>query len=550
MPMMIDIDCGGKKKEVLGGSLAFEITKQFGFDGSALAIRIGNEVVELDEKIETSCTLEVIDRNTSIGNFIYERGLLFLTINSIKTVLGKSVLVFVEHSIDKGIYIKIEGQKKITESSLANIEKEMRRLVESDLLFERVNILRKDAIKYFSETYRKDKADALKYISNSTVTLYKFNNMLDYFFGEMPYSSKVLKDFELTLIDDKSLVLRFPTIYSKDEIDPYVNHEKMFKTYKNYSTWADVIKIDKVFDLNEEVSSGKISDLICLAETTQNNELFNIASSIEAKKGKIKLVLIAGPSSSGKTTTSKKLSIYLRGLGLKPHPLSVDDYFKERDETPLDENGKPDYESINSIDIELFNKNLTSLLAGEEVLLPEYNFITGKKEFKNRLILQEEDILVVEGLHGLNEKLTSSIKKENKFKIYIAPLTVISLDDHNRIKTTDIRLLRRMIRDNKYRGYNASKTISTWADVRKGEEKYVFPFQDEADVIFNSALIYELGALKTYAEPLLFSVEETDVFYAEAIRLINLLRNVLPISGEDIPYDSILREFIGNSQFR
>ena len=284
-------------------------------------------------------------------------------------------------------------------------------------------------------------------------------------------------------------------------------------------------------------------------ETNQNMRLYRIAEQIKSKE-EIKLVLIAGPSSSGKTTTSKKLAIYLKSMGLKPQPLSVDDYFKERENSPKDKEGKYDFECVEAIDIDLFNDHLKKILNNEEVLIPTFNFVEGKKEYKNKIKLDKNGILIIEGLHALNDILTSSIENKHKFKIYISPLSTLGIDNSNRVSTTDLRLLRRMVRDNMNRGYNASKTLESWPSVRKGEEKYVFPFQNNNDVVFNTSLLYEFGVLKTYAEPLLFSVDREDKNYNEAIRLINLIMMVLPISGVEIPNDSILREFIGNSYFR
>jgi len=411
-------------------------------------------------------------------------------------------------------------------------------------------ILRKEAINYFKKINRNDKADILKYISNTYITLYKFKNNYDYFYGEMPYSSGAIDKFRLDLIETKGIVLSFPNVYLDTEEINYKHHTKLFNEFEIYNKYQKDIKISNVADLNESVSTNKIGRIIRIDETFQNQNLFNIAKEIYSKKDKIKLVLIAGPSSSGKTTTSRKIELYLQGLGLIPHALSLDDFFKEKYETPKDENGNYDYESITAIDIDLFNNTLEKLLNGEETLMPTYNFLTGKKDYKSKLQIDGNDVLIVEGLHGLNEELTKKVDRESKYKIYLSPLTNLNIDRYNRMHTTDTRLIRRMLRDSQTRGSNASETISSWKEVRKGEEKYVFPYQDDCDCIFNTALVYELSVLKTYVEPLLFSVDVDDQGYSEALRLINLLRNFLPIPSDDIPYDSILREFIGNSCFK
>lgn len=324
----------------------------------------------------------------------------------------------------------------------------------------------------------------------------------------------------------------------------------LFDAFLDYTKLGEVVGISNASDLNEIVSTGKYNDVIQLSEAHYNSQLAKVADIIDSKRGKVKVILLAGPSSSGKTTTARKLSIYLQARGFRTHSISTDDYFLNRVDTPKNQNGDYDFESIRAVDVDLFNKQLVKLLDGEKVLLPEFNFVTGEREYKkNYLQLGENDLIVIEGLHALNDDLTIAIENRNKFKVYISPLTQINIDNHNRIHTTDTRRLRRIIRDNKYRGYNATDTLKSWSKILEGEQQYVFPYQDKADVIINSSLIYELGVLKTYAEPLLFSVNEDDENYPEAIRLINFLRNFLPIPSDDIPMESVLREFIGGSCF-
>ncbi|MFA5408288.1 MAG: nucleoside kinase, partial [Bacilli bacterium] len=408
---------------------------------------------------------------------------------------------------------------------------------------------RLDLIDYHERNSEYDKAASLKYISNTLVNLYKLDNEYNYLFGEMPIDTSYLKWFKLTRVESNGLVLRFPNIYLNCDIVDYEHHDKLFEEFKRNHDWCNHINQNNISDLNKAISSGNIKDLIYMCEINQNGRLLDIARTINANN-KIKIVLIAGPSSSGKTTTSKKLSLYLKSFGLKPHSISIDNYFLSRDQTPKNEHGERDFESLTSINVNLFNEQLGKLLTGEEVILPEYNFLTGESEFKDkRLKLGEKDILIIEGLHALNEELTKAIDEESKYKIYVSPLTSVNLDNHNRISTSDNRLLRRMIRDNKYRGYSANVTLAKWQDVREGEEKYVFPYQDTADVVFNTALVYELSILRLYAEPLLFSIDESDPYYGEAIRLLNVLRNVLTITSESIPSDSIIREFIGDGYF-
>lgn len=518
------------------------------FKYEIVGVLVDNEIAELNEKLIRPCFIDFVDLKSSVGNRIYERGLVYLYMYAVKMVMGEDAVVKISHSIDKGVFTLIS--KPTNQYNMQEIEKAMRQLVNENIIFEKSNILRKEAIKYFDKTDRQDKAGILKYISNTYITLYKFKNMYDYFYGEMPYSSGALKEFRLDLIEGKGIVLSYPSMYSGTDDIVYTHHDKLFGAFEEYGLYQNRLKINSIAELNEAVSNNSIGDLIRIDETFQNQKLLEVANEIYSKKENIKIILIAGPTSSGKTTTSKKIEMYLTGLGLVPHSLSLDDFFKEKYETPKDEDGNYDFECLNAIDIELFNNTLQSLLSGQETLMPTYNFISGKKEYKKKLKINEVDVLIVEGLHGLNDELTSKIPRESKYKIYLSPLTNLNIDNCNRIHTTDTRLIRRMIRDSKSRGYNASQTISSWKDVRKGEEKYVFPFQADSDYIFNTAFVYEIGVLKTYVEPLLFSVDINDPGYSEALRLINFLRKFLPIPPDDVPTDSILREFIGNSCFK
>lgn len=524
-----------------------DISKDFEHDFTDKIIvgEVNGRISELSTKIKENSKVDFYDHNSSIGNRIYESGLIFVLAKAFKDVLKSDIEV--KYSIDKGIYIS--STKKITTEALDKVYNEMKDIVKKDLSIEKSLVSRLDAIKYYNENNNIDKVNILKYSINTNVNLYRLSDMYDYFFSYLPISTGYLKDFKLTYIDSYSFVLGLPNIYSKTKMPAYKHHEKLFNEFKAYDEWCKKLEIENVSGLNLRVSKGNIDDLILLSENIQNHNLFNIAETIKSNK-KLKVILIAGPSSSGKTTTSRKLELFLKGFGIKPRSISIDDYFINRDKTPRLEDGSYDFESLNAIDVEGFNKDLKDLLDGKEVKLPTYNFITGKREYINdKIKLEENEILIIEGLHALNEKLTHLIDKKNKYKIYLCPLTVLSLDNHNRIKTTDNRLLRRIIRDNRTRGYSASETLSSWQKVREGEEKYIFPFQDEADIVFNTSLIYELGVIKTYAEPLLFSVEEDDPNYKEAIRLLNLLKNILPISNDNIPNDSIIREFIGNGYF-
>lgn len=527
------------------GISLFDIAKDFQkeFKQKIIIARVNGLLSELNQKIFNSCTIEFLDRTSVIGNKVYESGLLFILIKAFKDTYNSRIKV--EHSIDKGVYISTDI--KINDSKLEKVKNRVDELIEKDLPIDKLLINRKEAIKFYEKQKEYDKVNILKYNTNTNVNLYKLDNTYDYFFNSLPISTGYMDEYKMTIIDDKSFVLSYPNVYTGKVT--YKHHEKIFNAFNEYSKYCKRLGITSICDLNHIISTGDINEYIYLAENYQNGHLAWIAKQISENKN-VKVVLISGPSSSGKTTTSKKLQLYLKEFGIKPKTMSIDDYFVDREKTPKKEDGTYDFESINAIKLDLFNKDLAKLLKGEKVKMPTYNFALGKGEYKSEASsLGENEILIVEGLHALNETLTSSIEKKNKFKIYLSPLTVLNLDNHNRLKTSDIRLLRRIVRDNRTRGYNAKNVLDTWSNVREGEENNVFPFQDEADAIFNTALFYELNVLKVYVEPLLYVVEEKDECYKDAIRLLNLLKNILPIPSDCIPKDSILREFIGNGYF-
>lgn len=537
--------------EFLEGTTFKEIGEKFQsyFEYPILVANVDNSIVDLSDKLTKKCNIDFYDRSSLVGNHIYRKSLQFMLVLAIKRLFGQDAEVLIEHSVSKGVYCELVDIK-ITKSVLKNIETEMNKIVSEDLIFNKISASRIDSIKYFKKKKWLDKVKVLKYISNTYINLYRIDDVYDYYYSEMVPSTRYLEEFALNYINESGFVMCYPDIFNPECVLPYKHHELLFNKFLDYTNWGRKIGISNAADLNEIVSLGKYSDLIRLSEAYYNSQISKIADKIYENSKNIKVVLIAGPSSSGKTTTSKKLEVYLRSKGLVPHQISIDDYFVNREDTPRDENGELDFESIDALDIDLFNKQLFSLLDGEKVLLPQYNFVLGKREYKNKwLKLGENDIIIIEGLHALNDVMTMSIESKNKFKIYISPLTQLNIDNHNYIRTTDTRKLRRIIRDNKYRGHSASDTLKMWSKIKRGEEKYIFPYQDNVDEIINSALVYEIGVLKTYAEPLLFSVAEDDPMYPEALRLINFLRNFLPIPSDDVPSDSILREFIGGSVF-
>ena len=527
------------------GIKLIDIAKDFekNYKNQILAAKVNGVMASLDTSVVVDSKVKFYDINRSNGNRVYERTAIFILCKAVKDVTGKEL--YVEHSIDRGIYCLVDG---LTEEILSKINIRMQEIINNKEKIEKLNVNRLNMIKYFNDKGLKSNADLLKYVSNSTITIYKLGELYDYFYGEMYLDTSCITSYNLKYLSGNGFVMMLPTIYDNGVAKEYTHHEQFFNSVVDYIKWTNRIGARNFTDINSKLSLGKWNDLIFMSEATYNKSLLDIADIVSSKKD-IKMVLIAGPSCSGKTTTSKKLEMFLEGKGLKPIALSVDDYFKERDETPLDENGFKDFESINSIDTDLFNKQITEMLEGEEVTIPTFNFITGCKEYKKKIKLSEDSILIIEGLHSLNDELTKSISNDRKYKIYISPLTGLNIDNHNRLNTTDNRLLRRMVRDNLRRGYNASATLESWGRVRDGETKYVFPYQDKADIVLNTSLIYEMSVLKVYAEPLLFSVSEDDPNYNEALRLINILRMILPMPSASIPLDSIMREFIGNGCF-
>lgn len=538
----------GKKREYIKGVKFIDIIKDVKnlYKYDIICGKFRNQIVNYDDSIVKSGKLYLYDINTKEGNKIYERGLTVLFESCVRDLFGKQTFIKISYSIDKGVFCNID--KKMTEEDVDKIKKLMKEKVLKSIPFVKIETSRTEAIEYFKSLKRYDKVKSLFYDTSNFISLYKFDGTYNYILGNLPYDSSILNLFDLSLLDD-GIVLRFPSIYDNGRIVKYTHHEKYYNSLNEYSRWADLLNISNIGELNEAIINNNAGEIIKLSEMIQDYKLLSIAEKITLNKNEIKIVLISGPSSSGKTTTSKKLALYLKTLGLNPHQISLDDYFLNREDTPLDEDGKPDFESLRAIDVKLFDSQMEKLLKGSKVITPTYNFVTGKKIFNKPLQILDKDILIIEGLHALNGNLLKNINKKNKFKIYISPLAFMGIDNDNRMSMTDIRLLRRMVRDNRTRGYSPEHTLSTWESVRKGEEKYVFPFQDDADVIFNSILAYEIGVLKTYVEPLLFSVNEDNDEYMSTLRLIELLKFVLPIPSDTVPDTSILREFIGNSYF-
>lgn len=547
--MNIKVIVNNDQIEVDSGTTLFELSKKFSnnYKYEIILAKVDGIYKELTDTITKGCKIEFFDLTDRGANAIYLNGLIYLTLYSFKRLFGQSTNIEVRHSLDKGLYI--EPSIKLSKEDIEKLESVMQDVVKEGLPIQRLTASRLDAIDYFDKVNYKTKRDIMKYNTSTYITLYKLDNLYDYFYSLMPINTSVLSHFKLTYLNESGFVLRFPTIYMDDEIKEFEYRRNIFNLHNESRSWAKRLELVNAVDLNKKVSSGEIDEIIRMDEIMKNTKLMELANNIISKEN-ARIVLLAGPSSTGKTTTTNKLTLCLKSLGKKPVMLSMDDFFKERGETPKDSEGNYDFECLEAVDLNLFEETIKKLLNNEEVLLPTFNFVLGKKEYNNKIKLDNDTILLVEGIHALNPKVLENISKENKITIYLSALNELSVDDHVRISTTDNRLLRRIIRDNRTRGRKVEDTLASWHKVREGEEKYIFPYQDNADYSFNTAMVYELGVLKTFVEPLLYSVEPNSPYYNEAVRLINFLRLFLPISSESIPDDSIIREFIGGGCFK
>lgn len=520
------------------------------FKEDIILVVANGKLQELYKSLEQDCELEFLTAETTIGCHTYKRSMCMLYVKAVYDVAEHKNLKQVRllFTVGPGYYSVIQGDVELNQEFLDAVKHRMQELVEEDLELEKRSIHVDKAIELFESYGMEDKVKLLKYRRASKVNVYKINNFEDYYYGYMVPSTGYLKYFDLQLYEG-GIVLMLPTKGNPSEVPPFFVSPKLFQVQKEATRWGDAQGIESVGDLNESISQGNISELILVHEALQEKRIAEIAGEIASQKSK-KFVLIAGPSSSGKTTFSHRLSVQLRVNGLKPHPIAVDNYFVNRDQTPLDENGKYNFECIEAIDTEQLNKDLCDLLDGKEVEIPTFNFKKGVREYLgNTIRLGEEDVLVIEGIHGLNDALTYGLSKENKYKIYISALTQLNVDEHNRIPTTDGRLLRRMVRDARTRGTTARQTIAMWPSVQRGEQEYIFRYQEDADAMFNSALIYEFAVLKQYAEPVLFGIERDCPEYVEAKRLLKFLDYFVGLPADYIPMNSLLKEFIGNGCF-
>lgn len=507
---------------------------------------IDNKLRELSYSVNKDCEIKFLDTNNADGSRVYFRTMSFVFIIACKELFD-NCRVTIEHSLSNGMYCEVHKDTPLSEKDIEDIKEKMTEIINGNCEIEKITTTRDEAISLFESYNMIEKAELLKYKEYEDVKIYKCRGYIDHFYGYMlPFTGNI-KTFDVKLYN-KGVIVLGPSEENKNVPTQLTPQPKLSNIYHEAEQWSKLLGVDKVITLNKIIEDNEYPDVIRTVEALHEKKLSQIADIVK-EKGK-RVILIAAPSSSGKTSFAHRLSIHLRVNNLKPVSISLDDYFVDREDTPLDEFGNYDFESIYAIDLDRFNSDLKRLLNGEEISLPKFNFKTGKREETNKkLKISDNQPIILEGIHGLNPMLTSSIPDEDKFKIYISALTQINLDDHNRIPTTDLRLIRRMVRDYNFRGYSAQKTISQWNSVRRGEKKNIFPYQEEADIIFNSACVYELSVLKTYAKPLLEAITKEDPTYIEANRLLKFLQYFVELEDvSDIPSISILREFIGGSR--
>jgi uridine kinase len=541
----------GVQREYPKNISLWEISKEFAgcYPTAIVAAKVNNDITDLQASLNTDCTVDFLDLTSADGIKVYERSLTFVMIAAAQDLFPDGE-VTVEHSLSKGLYCEIHLGTELAADDVQKLQARMREIVAEDRPIVRKVLAIKEAIELFAITKQAEKVKLLQQLKREKVSIYYCGEAYDYFYGTMVPSTGYIKLFDLKFYAP-GLILRFPQKDDPVKLPPFTEQPKLAQIFLEAEQWGQILRCGYVATLNEQINNNNIKDIIRVAEALHEKKLGHIADFIADHRQKVRVILVAGPSSSGKTTFAHRLNIHLRVNGVRPVPISLDDYFLDRADTPRDEYGNYDFEAIEALDLELFNEHLTRILKGEEVKIPSYNFLTGQREYRGHKILIDNDQpLIIEGIHGLNERLTAAIPRELKVKIYISALTQLSIDNHNRITTTDTRLLRRIVRDSQFRAHDALKTLKIWPSVRRGEERNIFPYQEEADIMFNTALIYELAVLKKYAEPLLSEIGPAEPEYSEAKRLLNFLAFFTGIEDEDeIPPNSILREFTGKSCF-
>ncbi len=545
----IKITYDGKEYEYEAGITYLEIAKQLDFEHfkDIVLCEVNGKFVELFKTADRDGEIKFITTYDKNGRRTYQRSLIFLMERALFDI-DPDADARVMFSLGDGYFCKLSDGREVTDELVSKIKATMDELVSKDISLGKIMLKTSQAASYFKKAGYKDKERLLRYRTSSNINVYEIDHYYDYFYGFMVPSTGYLHTFDIKKFEDGFMLL-YPSKkdpYKLLDFDPAV---KLFHTLKASSDWGRLMEVPTVGALNDAIAAGKSREIILAQEALMEEQIGSLAKEIISDPNR-KFIMIAGPSSSGKTTFSHRLSTQLKARGLNPHPFPLDDYYKNRDQMPLDEFGEKDFEALEGLDIELFNSDMQKLLNGERTLLPNFNFKTGKREYRDRYMqLGKDDVLVIEGIHGLNEKLSYALPKESKFKIYISALTQLSIDEHNPLPTTDGRLIRRIVRDARTRGTSAAGTISMWDSVRRGEEKNIFPFQEDADAMFNSALIYEMAVLKTYCQPQLYAIDPSMEQYAEANRLLKLLDYVLPMPTEDIANNSLIREFIGGGCF-
>ncbi|KJS83096.1 MAG: ATPase AAA [Peptococcaceae bacterium BICA1-8] len=540
----------GETVQVEEGTTLKELIKKINKSSETpiVAAQVNNELKELSYAFIKPSKVKFFDLSTEIGMGIYVRSLSFVFIRATREIIPNCSSVSVEHSLAKGLYCEIKG-KALTFDIVKKIEERMKEIISADEPFEKRKVTKEEAVEIFKKDGQTDKVRILKYLTKPKGDIYKLGWLHDFYYGYLVPSTGCLKHFSLQF-HLPGVIIRYPTLEKPNQLPPYIPQAKLAAIFYEAERWGEIMEVDTIAALNDLVANNKLATIIRVAEALHEKKVANIADQIYNHKDRGNVILIAGPSSSGKTTFAQRLMVQLMVNGLKPVSISVDDYFVNREDTPIDHKGESDFEALEAIDLELLNDHLSKLIQGEEIEIPTFNFQAGHKEYLGKkLQIRPDQPIIIEGIHGLNEKLTYSIPKEHKYKIYISALTQLNIDHHNRVPTTDARKIRRMVRDNQFRGTDALRTIRLWPSVRRGEDKNIFPFQEDADIMFNSALIYEMAVLKPYAEKLLKAIGPEYEEYLEAQRLLRLLSYVLPAGCEEIPFNSILREFIGDSCF-
>lgn len=534
----------GTKRKYPKYTTYYEMSKEINGDKNILAVMVDNKIRSLTERAEKSANVKFLDNNDSNGNRIYLSGLKMIFEYAAKTVFP-GIEVSYAFSLPRGIIAELEYHKVLGNDDINMIRKGMSNIVTKGIAFEKLIVSSNDARSYFTNKSDEIKVANINNISDSTVTLYRLGDFLNYYYTEMPYSSSFLNKYEVRYLGKNLVLLNFPHPEDNGKLPCYTDYKGVIEAYTNGKHWLDIMHVPYIKDVNEVVSTGKIANFVRSSELNFNMGINDTAKYI-SEHPEIKFVMISGPSSSGKTTVTKRIANYFEIYGLHPVVISIDDYFKERVDTPKDANGEYDFECLEALDLEYLNKDVEKLLNGEEIRLPRFNFLTGKKELTSKTAkITEGGIVLFEGLHAINDKLIPIVPKDQKYKIYVSPYIPVCIDKQNYISERDLRLLRRTIRDFRTRGYGVESTIKSNKKVKEGEEKWILPHIQEADKIINTSLPYEVGILKTYVEPLLYSVKPDSTYYNEARRLLNFLKQFYTISSEYIPKDSILREFVG-----